>query len=253
MHQAHVKICNGVKKVRIDKLLVDLKLVPTREKAQSLLMAGLVLVDDVPITKSGKLVREDAVIRIKGEVHPFVGRGGVKLEHAIKEFGCDILGKTCLDVGASTGGFTDCLLKHGASKVYAVDVGYGQLSPKIANDPRVVVIDRQNIRYLRTLPESIDVATIDVSFISVKLVLPAIDRFLNKNGVVICLIKPQFEVGRDLVGKGGIVKDRSAHRLAVENVVQYAIELGWISKGVTPSPIEGAKGNKEFLALFIKD
>lgn len=240
--------------VRIDKLMVDRELVPSRQKAQALLMAGLVLVDEVPVTKAGKLVKEDATIRIKGEDHPYVGRGGVKLEHAIREFGCDIRGRVCMDVGASTGGFTDCLLKCGAAKVYAVDVGYGQLASKIANDPRVIVMDRQNIRDLDVgrVPEKIDVVTVDVSFISLELVLPVIDRFLKDDGLAITLIKPQFEVGRELVGKGGIVKDPASHKLAVDKVVDFAEKMGWTTEGVTPSPIEGAKGNKEFLALFRK-
>lgn len=241
-----------MKNVRIDTLLVKRELVPLRQKAQALLMAGKVLVGDVPVTKAGKLVREDAHIRIRGEDHPYVSRGGVKLAHAIREFGCDINRKTCLDIGASTGGFTDCLLQHGALKVYAVDVGYGQLSRKIANDPRVIVIDRQNIRYLKPeqIPEQIDVVTIDVSFISLELVLPVVDRFLAKGGIVIALIKPQFEVERELVGKGGIVKDAKARELAVEKVVKCASRIGWTCLGVTSSPIEGQKGNREFLALF---
>jgi len=243
-----------VKPVRIDRLLVDRELVPSRQKAQALLMAGCVLVDDIPVTKPGKLVRPDALVRIRGEDHPYVSRGGVKLAHALKEFGCDIRGKICLDIGASTGGFTDCLLQHGASKVYALDVGYGQLATKIAKDPRVAVIDRQNIRYLdlRQIPDVIEAVTADVSFISLTLVLPVVDSLLSKGGIVITLIKPQFEVGRELVGKGGIVKDPSAHELAVEKVVQCAVKMGWINRGITSSPIEGAKGNKEFLALFIK-
>jgi 23S rRNA (cytidine1920-2'-O)/16S rRNA (cytidine1409-2'-O)-methyltransferase len=234
--------------------MVDRELVPSCQKAQALLMAGLVLVDEVPVTKAGKLVKEDAAIRIRGEDHPYVSRGGVKLDHAIREFGCDIKGKVCMDVGASTGGFTDCLLKCGAAKVYAVDVGYGQLSSRIANDSRVVVIDRQNIRNLEAgrIPEKIDVVTADVSFISLELVLPVIDRFLIRSGIAITLIKPQFEVGRELVGKGGIVKDPSSHKLAVDKVVACAEKLGWTTEGVTTSPIEGAKGNKEFLALFRK-
>ena len=243
-----------MKPVRIDRLLVDRELVPSRQKAQALLMAGCVLVDDIPVTKPGKLVRPDALVRIRGEDHPYVSRGGVKLAHALKEFGCDIRGKICLDIGASTGGFTDCLLQHGASKVYALDVGYGQLATKIAKDPRVAVIDRQNIRYLdlRQIPDVIEAVTADVSFISLTLVLPVVDSLLSKGGIVITLIKPQFEVGRELVGKGGIVKDPSAHELAVEKVVQCAVKMGWINRGITSSPIEGAKGNKEFLALFIK-
>lgn len=243
-----------MKNVRIDKLLVDRELVPSREKAQALLMAGQVLVDDVPVTKPGQLVEEDAHIRIRGEDHPYASRGGVKLAHAIREFGCDIRGKICLDVGASTGGFTDCLLQNGASKVYAVDVGYGQMAQKIANDPRVVVIDRQNIRHLKReqIPEPVGIATVDVSFISLKLVLPVVDRFLAGGGIVIALIKPQFEVTRELVEKGGILKDPTAHDMAVKSVVGCAAGLGWLHEGLTPSPIFGAKGNKEFLALFKK-
>ncbi len=244
-----------MKNVRIDKLLVDRELVPSRERAQALLMAGLVLVDDVPVTKSGKLVREDAAVRIKGMDHPYVSRGGVKLAHAIVHFGCDIRGKICLDVGASTGGFTDCLLQNGAAKVYAVDVGYGQLAGKIAGDPRVVVIDRQNIRHLdpSLIPEPVGVATIDVSFIGLELVLPVVCGLLKEGGIVIALIKPQFEVGPALVGKGGIVKDPSSHKLAVDKVCRCAEELGLSVAGVTQSPIEGTKGNKEFLALFKKE
>lgn len=244
-----------MKKVRIDKLLVDRELVPSREKAQALLMAGLVLVDDEPATKSGKLVSEECVIRIKGLDHPYVSRGGVKLAHAIGQFGCDVKDKICLDIGASTGGFTDCLLQNGAAKVYAVDVGYGQLAARIANDPRVVVIDRQNIRHLERsrIPDPIDIVTADVSFISLTLVLPVAATFLKKGGIVIALIKPQFEVGRDLVGKGGIVKNPESHKLAVDKVVSCAKNLGLAGAGITESPIEGAKGNKEFLALFKKE
>ena len=243
-----------MKKVRIDRLLVERELVPSREKAQALLMAGLVLVDGNPVTKPGKLVGEDVAVRIKGCDHPYVSRGGVKLEHALRQFSFNLEGKVCLDVGASTGGFTDCLLQNGALRVYAVDVGYGQMAPKVANDPRVVVIDRQNIRYLERnqIKEPIDMATIDVSFISLKLVLPVVDKFLGKDSAVIALIKPQFEVGRELVGKGGIVRDPASHRKAVDGVAHAAARLGWKCDAVIESPIEGAKGNKEFLALFLK-
>ncbi len=243
-----------MKKVRIDKLLVDLGLVPSREKAQALLMAGLVLVDGVPVMKSGKTVLPDAAIRIRGQDHPYAGRGGVKLAHALKEFGVDVRGNVCMDVGASTGGFTDCLLQNGAAKVYAVDVGYGQMAPKISGDRRVIVMDRTNIRHLVTsaVPELLDIAVIDVSFISLKLVLPAVVPLLKEGAAVIALIKPQFEVGRELVGKGGIVRDAAAHRLAVDRVKSAAAPLNLEFMGVTASPIEGAKGNKEFLALFKK-
>lgn len=243
-----------MKKVRIDTLLVDRKLVPSREKAKSLLMAGLVLVDEAPVTKPGRLISLDAAIRIRGEDHPFVGRGGVKLKAALDAFGCDIRNKICMDVGASTGGFTDCLLQSGASRVYAIDVGYGQLAQRIARDPRVVVIDRQNIRYLKAekIPEPIDIAAIDVSFISLELVLPVVDLFLSRRGIVIALIKPQFEVGPKLVGKGGIVRDESARQAAITKIKLCGEGLGWSCSGVISSPIKGAKGNKEYLILFQK-
>jgi len=241
-------------KVRIDKLLVDRGLVPSREKAQALVMAGCVLVDEVPVTKPGHAVDPATAIRVRGQDHPYVGRGGVKLAGALKEFGIDPAGKVCMDVGASTGGFTDCLLKNGASKVYAVDVGYGQLAHEIATDARVVVIERTNIRTMEQdrITEQIDIAVIDVSFISLSIVLPAVDRFLAQGAQVIALIKPQFEVGRELVGKGGIVKDPASHELAVSKVKDVGASLGWSCEGVIDSPILGAKGNKEFLVHFKK-
>jgi len=239
-------------KVRIDRLLVELGLAPSRERAQSLIMAGVVLVDDFPVTKSGHMVSPDAEIRIRGEDHPYVSRGGVKLARALEEFKLDVRGFVCLDVGASTGGFTDCLLQNGATKVYAVDVGYGQLAMRLREDPRVVVIDRQNIRSIKPdqLPGDLDLIVIDVSFISLELVLPSVVNFLKRGGAVVALIKPQFEVGRDLVGKGGIVKDPASHRLAVDKIIRAARLVGLMHHGTTESPILGTKGNKEFLALF---
>ncbi len=239
-------------KVRIDKLLVDRKLAPSRERAQALIMAGLVLVNNVPVTKAGQTVKEDAVIRIHGEDHPFVGRGGVKLEYALKEFKIEVKDKICADIGASTGGFTDCLLQHGAKKVYAIDVGYGQLAWKIRQDGRVVVMERQNVRDLEKLPDEIELCVIDVSFISLDKVFPHVDKFLDREGAVITLIKPQFEVGRGNVGKGGIVKDPKLHGECVKNVCNAATSLGWQVKGTTTSPIKGADGNVEFLAWFVK-
>lgn len=243
-----------MKKVRIDRLLVEREFAPSRERAQSLIMAGVVLVGDVPVTKPGRLVPEDAAIRLKGEDHPYVSRGGVKLAYALKEFDIDVEGFECLDVGASTGGFTDCLLKHGANKVFAVDVGYGQLAWKLQKDPRVVVIERQNIRTIHPdrLPQLLDLVVIDVSFISLELIFPSLMPFLKPGSIVIALVKPQFEVGRDLVGRGGIVKDPAAHRLALDKVIKAAGSHGLIHQGTVTSPIEGAKGNKEFLALFHK-
>jgi 23S rRNA (cytidine1920-2'-O)/16S rRNA (cytidine1409-2'-O)-methyltransferase len=239
-------------KIRIDRLLVEKGLAPSRERAQSLIMAGTVLVDDVPVTKSGQQVSSDAEIRIRGEDHSFVSRGGVKLAHALEEFDLNVRGFICLDVGASTGGFTDCLLQNGASKIYAVDVGYGQLAWKLKEDPRVIVVERQNIRYIDAdkLPEPFDLIVIDVSFISLELVLPVVVPFLKQNGKIISLVKPQFEVGKELVGKGGIVKDPASHKLALAKVMGAAKSLDLSHYGTVESPIEGAKGNKEFLVLF---
>jgi 23S rRNA (cytidine1920-2'-O)/16S rRNA (cytidine1409-2'-O)-methyltransferase len=242
-------------KVRIDKLLVELGLAPTRQKAQSLIMAGVVLVDDAPAEKAGELVREGAAIRLKGEDHPYVGRGGLKLAHAIEHFGISPENKICMDVGASTGGFTDCLLKKGAKRVYAIDVGYGQLAGKIAGDNRVVVIDRTNIRTMGKdlVPDLVELAVIDVSFISLELVMPSVDRFLARHAVVVALVKPQFEVGKGKVGKGGIVRDPALHGEAITKAEEAGKALGWTYMGVAQSPICGAKGNKEFLMCFSKE
>lgn len=243
-----------MKKERIDKLLVEQGLAPTRQKAQALVMAGCVLANDEPVTKPGQQVAPDARIRVRGEDHPYVGRGGVKLAAALKVFKVDVAGKICMDVGASTGGFTDCLLKGGASRIYAIDVGYGQLDQKLARDERVVVLDRQNIRSLKKgkVAEAIELAVVDVSFISLALVLPAIDLFLKAGAHVIALVKPQFEVGRELVGKGGIVKDSGSHELAISRVKASGEGLGWSFHGSIASPITGAKGNQEFLLHFSK-
>jgi len=243
-----------MKKTRIDKLLVERGLAPTRQKAQALVMAGCVLADDAPVVKPGQQVDPEAEIRVKGQDHPYVSRGGVKLARAIEEFGCVLDGKVCMDVGASTGGFTDCLLKSGAKRIFAIDVGYGQMDPKVAGDERVIVLDRQNIRSLKRgrISEAIELAAIDCSFISLALVFPAVDLFLAEGGEVIALVKPQFEVGRELVGKGGIVRDPGSHDLAIEKVKASGKGLGWKFAGLCPSPIEGAKGNKEFLIYFKK-
>ena len=243
-----------MKKERIDKLLVERGLAPTRQKAQALIMAGCVLVDEVPALKPGQQVPPDSNVRVRGEDHPFVSRGGVKLAAALEEFGIDVEGKVCMDVGASTGGFTDCLLKSGAARVYAIDVGYGQMDPAIVRDERVVVIDRTNIRNLECgeIPDPIDLAVIDVSFISLEIVLPKVVEFLSPSALVVALVKPQFEVGRELVGKGGIVKEPGSHELAVSKVRASGEGLGWKFAGVIESPIQGAKGNKEFLIHFSK-
>lgn len=236
-------------KMRLDRLLVERGLGESREKAQAMIFAGQVLVNDRKVEKAGVLVTEDAAIRILGGQLPYVGRGGLKLEAALRDFKIDVTGKTALDVGASTGGFTDCLLQHGAKKVYAVDVGYGQLAWKLRQDPRVIVIERTNVRELSPsqVPESVDIAVIDVSFISLEKVIPSIVPFLVKNGEIVALIKPQFEVGKGQVGKGGIVRDEAARLAAVEKIKTFMQNAGLDVKGVIPSPITGQDGNIEFL------
>ena len=241
-------------RVRIDKAMVDAGLAPTRQKAQALVMAGCVFSGGARIEKPGHQIDPSHEIEVRGEDHPFVGRGGLKLDRALREFAVDPEGAICMDVGASTGGFTDCLLKRGARRVYAVDVGYGQLARRLAEDERVVVIDRTNIRKLDRglVPDPIGIAVIDVSFISLSIVLPSVDPFLSAGASVVALIKPQFEVGRELVGKGGIVKDPASHLIAIERVRSAGLSLGWVFKGLCDSPILGAKGNKEFLIHFLK-
>ncbi len=234
---------------RLDKLLVQRGLTPSREKAQALILSGCVWVDGHPVTQSGQKVRDDALIELHGQDHPYVSRGGVKLAHALDTFGLEVKGFVAMDVGASTGGFTDCLLQRGARKVYAVDVGYGQLAWKLRQDPRVVVLERQNIRYLDPvkIPEPLQCAVIDVSFISLRLVLPKVAAFLPKESVLVALIKPQFEAGREHVGKGGVVKDPAVHEEVCRSVAGAAENLGFEVLGITPSPILGPKGNREFL------
>jgi len=241
-------------KVRIDRLLVERGLVESRERAQALIIAGQVLVNERKQNKSGVLVPEDAEIRILGEQLPYVSRGGLKLEAALKKFSVSVEGKTALDVGASTGGFTDCLLQHGCQKVYAVDVGYGQMSWKLRQDPRVVVIERTNIRTMETscIPGPVALVVIDASFISLKKVIPSIMRFLGPGSELIALIKPQFEVGRELVGKGGIVRDETARAAAVTMITDFILSIGLDVKGVIPSPIQGQDGNVEFLIHAIR-
>jgi 23S rRNA (cytidine1920-2'-O)/16S rRNA (cytidine1409-2'-O)-methyltransferase len=244
-----------VNKVRIDLLLVDRGLVESRERAQAMIIAGQVLVNGRKQDKTGSRVPEDADIRILGEQLRYVSRGGLKLEAALGEFTVDVQGKTALDVGASTGGFTDCLLQHGAGKVYAVDVGYGQMAWKLRLDPRVIIIERVNIRHIdpALVPEPIDIAVIDVSFISLEKVVPSIFRFFKPHAEIVALIKPQFEVGKGQVGKGGIVRDEAARTAAVERVASFFRETGFEVRGVIPSPITGQDGNVEFLIHAEKD
>lgn len=245
-----------MKKKRLDKLLSEKGFVSSREKAQALIMAGCVLVNERPVTKSGQLVNEDAPIRITGRDHPYVGRGGIKLAHALKEFNINVRDMVCVDIGASTGGFTDCLLQNGASRVYAIDVGYNQLDWKLRNDQRVVVMEKVNIREVRKCVSvevpKFDIAVIDVSFISLVKVFPHVDGLLRNDGQIVALIKPQFEAGRENVGRGGIVRDEKVREECIAKVCSSAEELGWTRKGITVSPITGADGNVEFLAWFTK-
>ncbi len=217
-------------------------------------MAGKVLVDSIPVDKPGALVSFDSDFRIKGGDMPYVSRGGLKLEAALKFFSVNVEGLVCLDAGASTGGFTDCLLQRGAKRVYAVDVGYGQLAWKLRNDPKVVVIERTNIRHMpvETISESVDIAMIDVSFISLKIVVPSVLKFLKQDGRIIALIKPQFEAGRENVGKGGVVRDPAVHEEIANSLTDFFEKNGLKREGLTPSPILGPKGNREFL-VYLKN
>lgn len=236
-------------KRRLDNYLVEEGYVESRTKAQALIMQGVVHVDGQRVDKAGSLVKEGSVVDVNDSSQKFVGRGGYKLEASLDHFGIDVSGLIALDVGASTGGFTDCLLQRGASKVYAVDVGYGQLDWKLRNDERVVVKEKINARYLKPedIGEPIDIAVIDVSFISLTMVIPPLKDILKPGGYIAALIKPQFEVGKGQVGKGGIVRDESKHQEVVEKVQSFLESTGYEIKGVIPSPILGTEGNKEFL------
>ncbi len=238
-------------KKRLDVLLVEQMYAETRSKAQAIIMAGLVYVNGQKADKAGMSFDADtAVIEVRGQACPYVSRGGLKLEKALRDFGVDPTGFVCSDSGCSTGGFTDCLLQQGASKVFAIDVGYGELNWKIRNDPRVVVMERTNIRYVtpQDIGEPLDLSVIDVSFISLRIVLPAIKNLLKENqGQVLCLIKPQFEAGRENVGKNGVIREPSVHREVLDNFVALARELGFTILGLTFSPVKGPAGNIEFL------
>ena len=238
-----------MKKVRLDKLLVDRALVPSRERARALILAGKVVVGEHAVDKAGAQVAEDAPVRLKGEDIPYVSRGGLKLEKGLDHFAVDPAGRVAIDVGASTGGFTDCLLQRGATKVFAVDVGYGQLAWSLREDPRVVNLERTNIRELTAerLGERPSLAVIDASFISLDKVLPPTLALLAPDAEVLALIKPQFEVGKGQVGKGGVVRDAEQHAAVVERIRTLAETLGCQVLGVTESPILGPKGNREFL------
>lgn len=250
-HPAGEQMASG--KERLDVLLVEQGFFDSREKAKAAVMAGLVLVNDEPADKAGMKVPRDAAIRVKGQVHPYVGRGGLKLEKAIAAFGLRMDGRIVLDIGASTGGFTDCALQHGAAFVYAIDVGYNQLDWSLRNDPRVKVMERTNFRHVT--PDMLDgpvpdMAVIDVSFISLKLILPPLQAVLQPGGETVALIKPQFEAGRDKVGKSGVVRDPAVHRDVLETVLRFAAAGGFELRGLTHSPITGGEGNIEFLAWW---
>ncbi len=237
---------------RLDRALVSRGLVASREDAARLILAGLVRVDGTVVDKAAKPTLPDAVVEVTGPGSPYVGRGGEKLAGALDQFQVDPKGMICFDVGCSTGGFTDCLLQRGATRVYAVDVGYGQFEWRLRQDPRVVLMERTNIRYLEpgAIADPIDLIVIDVSFISLTLVLPCVVSYLSGSGSIITLIKPQFEVGKGLVGRGGIVRDDGLREATVEKVVACAVQLGLELAGRMESPIEGRKGNREFLAWF---
>lgn len=240
-------------KVRADRLLTDRGLVPSRERARALIMAGQVVIGEHKVEKAGQLVDSSLEVRIKNDL-PFVSRGGLKLEKALDEFNIDVSGLTVMDVGASTGGFTDCLLQRGAARVYAVDVGYGQLAWKLQQDERVLSLEKTNIRYLEAgaLPTVPDMAVIDASFISLDKVLPNTLRLIRSRGAVVALIKPQFEVGRGEVGRGGVVRDPEKHAAVIEAIGLLAGELNLEKVAVTESPITGPKGNREFLVYLKK-
>ncbi len=239
-------------KKRLDLLLVDKGLAPSRQRARALIMAGKVLVDTLCVDKPGSQVHPSSDIVVKGDDIPYVSRGGLKLEAALKETRISVKGLVCMDVGASTGGFTDCLLQHGAAKVYAVDVGYGQLAWKLRRDQRVVAIERTNIRYMEpsTVPEPVDLVTIDASFISLKTVVPPVLKFMSPSGTILALIKPQFEAGKGRVGKGGVVRDPEQRRAIVSDLVHFFEDAHLRCGPVIPSPVLGPKGNQEYIILL---
>ena len=243
------------KKQRLDVLLVEKGLAPSREKAKAIIMAGIVYVDGNKEDKAGTTFPENAVIEVKGKTLPYVSRGGLKLEKAMQKFPITLSGKVCMDVGSSTGGFTDCMLQNGATKVYAIDVGHGQLAWKLRNDERVVCMEKTYIRYV--VPEDIDVlaafSSIDVSFISLTKVLLPVKNLLTEDGQVVCLIKPQFEAGREKVGKKGVVRDRAVHEEVIRMVMDYASSIDFYPLALDFSPVKGPEGNIEYLLFLSKN
>ena len=242
-------------KKRADIILHEKGLVESREKGKRVIMEGSVYVGEKRVDKPGEYLDETVDIHIRSNPLPYVSRGGLKLEKAMAEFGIDLEGSVCMDMGASTGGFTDCMLQSGAKKVYAVDVGYGQLDWRLRNDPRVVVMERTNIRYMEndSIEDRLDFISIDVSFISLKHILPVASAFLKENGRIAALVKPQFEAGRDKVGKKGIVRDRAVHKEVIQAVIGYGKQSGLYPEGLTFSPITGTTGNIEFLMCLSKN
>lgn len=235
-------------KIRLDQQLLNLGLAPTRSKAQAMIMAGLVMVNNKPALKSGQLIQTDSVVLLKGSDHPYVSRGGVKLAGALNHFQIDPTGYNCLDVGASTGGFTDCLLQKGAGQVTALDVGYGQLAHKLRTDSRVTVIERTNARDLsdQVAPGPFDLITVDASFISLTLLLQCLVTRLTEEGALLCLVKPQFEAGREFVETGGVVRDENVHSQVIQKITDYLTDLRLLVSNAYESPILGPAGNKEF-------
>ena len=243
-----------MKKIRLDQLVFDLGLAESRERAKTTVMSGLVFVNGQRADKPGMQVSPDVNVEVKGTALPYVSRGGLKLEKALKVFPIDVNGKVCIDCGASTGGFTDVLLKNGAAKVYSVDVGYGQLAWSLRNDERVVNMERTNIRYISSeqIPEPLDICVMDLSFITIKLVLPAVCALLKDDAQLVCLIKPQFEAGREEVGKKGVVRDKAVHLSVIESVLSFAPTVGMTVMGLDFSPIKGPEGNREYLCYMKK-
>ena len=242
-------------KKRLDVLLVEQGLADSREKAKAIIMSGIVYVDNNKEDKAGTTFDDTAKIEVRGNTLKYVSRGGLKLEKAMDHFGVELAGKVCMDVGASTGGFTDCMLQNGAVKVYSVDVGHGQLAWKLRNDERVVCMEKTNIRYVtpEDIDDKIEFASIDVSFISLTKVLPAVKELLTDSGEIVCLIKPQFEAGREKVGKKGVVRELSTHIEVVEMIVSYARSIGFRTLHLSYSPIKGPEGNIEYLLHISKD
>ena len=241
-------------KTRLDVLLTQQGMAESRQKAQAIIMSGVVFVNGQRADKPGMAIANDASIEVRGHVMPYVSRGGWKLEKAMKTFPITLKGKVCADIGASTGGFTDCMLQNGAKKVYAVDVGYGPLDWRLRNDPRVVCMERTNARYLtrEQIPDELEFASIDVSFISLSLIFPALYQLLSQHGEIACLIKPQFEAGREKVGKKGVVRDKAVHLEVLEHFLEHAKANNFTVLGITYSPIRGPEGNIEYLGYLKK-